>query len=280
MNANETSDAGAVRPLNRGLSTARCAAADLVDGSTVVVKRATDDESREANLLEAEVLLRLGGTHAPRLLDVLDDGGLLVLEHITGEWAPPLPRPELLWAALDATGTISPPDRLRRMQRSYDPWGDATVPWWIAGPQWWRSALPVLRDAAVSARWDGTSLVHGDIAAPNLCVRDRALVLVDWADAAVGSLDWARVIGANEWRMRSLAVDVPVPSSRLGPCVATLAGFALREYLHWGADGASDPRTIAIRTRKTAAFASALEWAAELLDLDPPQFGPPPTVRP
>lgn len=292
MTTNELGDAGelpaslldrgvvASRPARGGLTGARCAVVDLADGSTVFVKQAVDAETLDANLIEGEVLLRLGGLHAPRLLDVLDEGHALVLEHVDGQWAPPLPDPALLWAALDATGAVAAPARLRRMRRTYDPWDDVTVPWWIAGPVWWRGALPVLRDAAVAARWDGTSLVHADVAAANLCVRGASLVLVDWADAAVGSLDWARVIGANEWRMRSLPIDVPVPPDRLGPCVATLAGFALREYLRWGADDADDARTIAIRTRATAAFASALAWAAELLELDPPSFGPPPTVRP
>jgi len=269
-----------VRPLTAGTTAAACASVDLADGRTVVVKRALDESAREANLLEAEVLLRLAGLHAPRLLDVVDEGRVLVVEHLAGTWSPPLPDPALLWEALDATGAIGAPPRLRRMQRTYDPWDGVTIPWWIAGPVWWRHALPSLRDASVAARWDGEALVHGDVAAANLCVRDGVLVLVDWAEAAAGSLDWARVIGANEWRMRGLPVDAPIPAERLGPCVAALAGFALREYLHWGADDAEDARTIGIRRRKTAAFASALTWAAELLELEPLGLGPPPTLRP
>ena len=270
----------ATRDLTRGTTSAVCTAVDLDDGRTVVVKRATDATSLEANLIEAEVLLRLAGDHAPRLLDVDDSGRLLVVEHLDGRWSPPLPDPGLLWAALDATGAVAAPPRLRRMQRTYDPWAGATIPWWIGGPVWWRHTLPVLRDASQAARWDGTELVHGDVSAANLCVRDGTLLLVDWAEAAVGSLDWARVVGGLEWRMRGLAVDVPVPSARLAPAVATLAGFALREYLRWGADDAEDPRTVSIRRRKTAAFAASLAWVAELLQLDPPSFGPPPTLRP
>ena len=168
----------AVRPLTAGTTAAACAAVDLADGRTVVVKRALDDRAREANLLEAEVLLRLGGLHAPRLLDVVDEGRVLVVEHLVGTWSPPLPNPALLWNALDATGAVVPPARLRRMPRTYDPWDEARIPWWIAGPVWWRHALPSLRDASVAARWDGDALVHGAVAAANVCVRYGVLVRV------------------------------------------------------------------------------------------------------
>jgi hypothetical protein len=102
---------------------------------------------------------------------------------------------------------------------------------------------------------------------------------VDWGEAACGSLDWARALAAVEYRMRELTAVAPIREP--APVVATLAGFALREYLHWvSADlDPEDGRATRIRTTKTAQFAAVLAWAAELLHLDPPMFGSPTPPR-
>lgn len=232
----------------------------LASGATVFAKHALDEEGREANLLEAEVLLRLGGVHAPRVLDVVDAGETILVEHLHDVvWAPPLPEPDDLWRALDATGAITAPARIRRMRRQYDPWDDAPRPWWIGSPAWWRTAAPALRDAAAAATWQGRSLVHGDIAAVNLALRHGDVVLVDWADAARGSLDWARVLAGLMYRLHGAPTDVPC--TQLTAAVSCLAGFAAKELAALGTGGDHGP---------AARFVTALQWAAELLGLDPP----------
>jgi hypothetical protein len=263
-----------------GLTAAVTGVVTLDDGRTAFVKRATDHETRESLLVEAEVLLRLDGLHAPRLLDVLDEGTAIVVEDLShATWPPPLPPAANVFAALETTGAVTPPERVRRMQRSYDPWDGVTPPWWIATPHWWRRALPALRDASTAARFDGSSLVHGDPSPGNMALDGGRLVLVDWGEAACGSLDWARALAAVEYRMRELTAVAPIREP--APVVATLAGFALREYLHWvSADlDPEDGRATRIRTTKTAQFAAVLAWAAELLHLDPPMFGSPTPPR-
>lgn len=223
---------------------------------------------------EAETLLALDGRHAPRLLDVLDDGATIVVTDLShAQWSPPLPPADDVFAALAATSIVAPPGRLRAMRRSYDPWDDLIPPWWIADPRWWRTALPALRDASLRARFDGDALVHGDATAGNVCALDGRVVLVDWADAARGSLDWGIAIAALAYRVRGL--DVAAPLRDPAPVVATLAGFATREYLALANDTSAEPRALRIRTGTTARFAGALAWAAELLGLDAPAFGPP-----
>ena len=246
----------------RGRSGAECCVATLADGRTVFVKRAHDDAVREANLLEAEVLLRLNGLHAPDLLDVLDEGSTLVIEHLgAARWAPQLPRPAALWEAIDAVATTTPPHRIRRMQRRYDPWEEVEPAWWMASPMWWRSTLPVLREAAASAWWNGRTLMHGDVSATNVCSIDGRVVLVDWSDSAVGSLDWARVQGGLMYRLHGIDAEVPIVDP--APAVASLAGFVAKEY-----QSTDDPA-------KGAAYVVALTWACRVLGLDPPPFGVP-----
>ena len=255
-----------VDPVGRGLGGCEAAVLTLASGATAFAKLAVDEAGRDANLLEAEVLLRLDGRHAPRMRDVVDGGMLIVVEHLADVmWAPPLPLPDALWRTLDATGAVAPPDRVRRMRDRYDPWDDAPQPWWIGAPGWWRDARPVLRDASTAARWHGSSLVHGDIAAVNLAIRDREVVVVDWADAARGSLDWARVLAGLMYRLHGTPIDVPC--HQLAPAVACLAGFAARELASLGAGGDHGP---------AARFVTALLWAAELLELDPPPLAPGP----
>jgi hypothetical protein len=250
-----------VDPVRRGRGGCEAAVITLVSGATAFAKVALDDAGREANLLEAEVLLRLGGLHAPRVLDVLDAGETILVEHLDDvAWAPPLPEPAALWRALDASGATTAPARLRRMQRQYDPWDDAPQPWWVGSPAWWRTARPVLRDAAAAATWQGRSLVHGDVAAVNLALRsDGEVVLVDWADAARGSLDWARVLAGLMYRLHGAPVDIPC--DQLPAAVSCLAGFAATELADLGTGGDHGP---------AARFVTALQWAAELLQLDPP----------
>ena len=232
----------------------------FASGASAFAKMATDDAGREANLVEAEVLLRLDGTHAPRVLDIVDGGEIVVIEHLHDVvWAPPLPEPDALWSALDATAAVGAPRRLRRMHHHDDPWDDAPLPWWVGSPAWWRDALPALRDAAAAAEWRGRELVHGDIAAVNIATRDGTVVLVDWADASRGSLDWARVLGGLMYRLHG--VPATVPCTQLTPAVAGLAGFATKELATLGTGGDHGP---------AARLVTALQWAAELLGLDPP----------
>jgi hypothetical protein len=253
-----------VDPVRRGRGGCEAAVLTFASGTTAFAKSAVDDEGREANLIEAEVLLRLAGRHAPRLLDVVDAGATILVEHLGDSsagvvWAPPLPAPEALWQALDVTGAVTAPARLRRMRRQYDPWDHAPQPWWLGSPAWWRTARPVLRDAAASATWQGRQLVHGDVAAVNLALRDGGVVLVDWADAARGSLDWARVLAGLMYRLHGMPVEVPC--HQLAPAVSCLAGFAADELATLGTGGDHGP---------AARLVTALQWAAELLSLDPP----------
>ena len=111
-------------------------------------------------------------------------------------------------------------------------------------------------------------LVHGDLHTQNLGVRRGRLLVVDWADATIGSEQWDVLCLSNELLIAGIPHDPPLRQP--AEAFAAIAGMVMREYHRWADTDRSDPNADTIRRQKTESMRAALSRAAELLELPPP----------
>jgi hypothetical protein len=253
------------------------ARAVLPDGVGVFVKWAAGDASA-ALRDELRVLSVVRGSFLPRVVGWSEDPAVVVMEDLSsGAWPPPYPDDlEPLWAALKAKAEVTPPDGLPRLEDwpgSQHRWArvaddpEPLLGLGVMTDAWLRAHLPVLTAAEEAVSLAGTQLVHNDVFSGNMTfIGDRA-VLVDWATAAVGNalLDTAMAVLS----LRSEGG----PLVRLGfpdeaGFAAMLAGHNALEAPAPLPEWARPDSTL--RVEQLGDLRHALAWAAECLDLPPP----------
>jgi aminoglycoside phosphotransferase (APT) family kinase protein len=100
--------------------------------------------------------------------------------------------------------------------------------------------------------------------AANLCYRAGRLVLVDWATAAAGD-PW---FDTHNWLVAMAAEGGPPPDERQGPGAAGHAALIAGDQVLLTPSRGSDPVLFNLRRQR---LATALAWAARLLQLPPPE---------
>ncbi len=163
------------RRIDKGYTVAERWVAHLENGTSVFVKRATDEDT--AGWLRAEYLAyeALTEDFLPKLIAWEDASDpILILEDLSsGFWPPPWSKNyvEQFVRLLDRLGNTEPPKHfpsLAEDQTSFGGWQDlAKDPSGFLGlglvsAGWLRGALPVLIRAEAGAELAGEALVHGD----------------------------------------------------------------------------------------------------------------------
>jgi hypothetical protein len=245
------------------------------NGLTAFVKSADGDEAWPLRR-EFGVLSILEGSFFPTLLAFHDepDRAILVIEDLSGwMWPPPYPSTTAgLFSMLDAVAVHPPPKGLPRLKKPSRPlWPgirsdpSSFLQLGVAADGWLAAAYRGLAQAEEAFDPTGDDFVHNDIWAGNIAMSDRRCVLVDWGEAKRGSAAVDR--GFLHLSLRSEAG--PRPTSRFAGDASYVAWWSaqLTARLVKGPDPRLDP---AITTGLNQDLRAALEWAAELLDLPPP----------
>ena len=132
--------------------------------------------------------------------------------------------------------------------------------------EWLEEHLPVLRDAAERAPFEGVDLLHLDVRSDNLALCDGRAVLVDWNWACVGNA----VLDVVGWAPSLHFEGGPPPEDLVaGDGVAELAA-ALAGF--WAARVGLPPPPTAPRVRvgQRQQLSVALPWACRLLGIAEP----------
>jgi hypothetical protein len=134
----------------------------------------------------------------------------------------------------------------------------------IVPASWVDAALPVLTKAEAACNPSGDALTHWDLRSDNICITQRGVKLIDWAEACLSNPK----LDLGFW-LPSLAHEGgPLPQVVLGgePEVAAWVSgfFAARAGLPMIADAPY------VRRVQRAQLITALPWAAHALGLVPP----------
>jgi hypothetical protein len=247
----------------------------LGDGSSAFVKSADGDEAwpirREISLLTA-----LSGDFFPGLLGSRSDpeSATMILEDLSG-WLWPPPYPDWvagLYAMLDVVADQSPPAELQRLEKpsrllwpeiASDPTAFLQMTGWSTG--WFESAIGDLVEAERTFDPTGDDLVHNDIWAGNIAMSDRRCVLVDWAEAKIGS----RFLDTGFLHLTLRSENGPQPTTSFSGEHAYVGWWSadLAVRLLNGPDPRLDPN---ITTGLRQDLQATLHWATEIFDLPPP----------
>jgi hypothetical protein len=253
------------------------ARAILPDGVGMFVKWAADDSSA-ALLDELRILSVVRGSFVPTVAGWSMDPAVVVMEDLSsGTWPPPYPDDlEPLWAALASKADVTPPDGLPRLED----WPGSRHRWarvaedsgpfldlGVVSGVWLDAHLPVLIAAEEAVSLAGTQLVHNDVFSGNMTFMGDRAILVDWATAAAGNalLDTAMAVlslrseGGPVVRLRF--PDEPGFASMLAGHNALEAPASLPD---WARPDST------LRAEQLGDLRHALAWAAECLDLPPP----------
>jgi hypothetical protein len=257
---------------------------ELDDGPAAFVKIAAFDYVADWFRDERLAYEALEGSgFLPRLLGWDDDGvaPVLAIEDLSGaRWPPPWDRPSVdaVVAALDTLHATTPRTALPtadQRQFGLDSWPDVAadpdsfLTTGICPPAWLHEHLPALAEASAAARIDGDQVLHFDVRSDNLCfVGDRAL-FVDWNHACIGN----PVLDTAAWLPSLEAEGGPEPDAVLPPDTPGLTEIAalLAGYFAARAGLPEIPQAPHVRRLQREQAATALPWAARLLDLPPPR---------
>jgi hypothetical protein len=261
----------------RGYTHAGRHRAFLDDGNTVFVKSAVDELSAGWLCTEISVYTTLRGSFLPVFHGWSEHEGLplVVLEDLgDAHWPPPwrdgdVDAVKRALAELAATPPPEAVDRVPRDELAYE-WRELErdpepfLSTGMATRAWLEKHLPVLRDAAERAPFDGEDLLHLDVRSDNLALRDGRAVLVDWNWACVGN----GVLDMVGWAPSLHFEGGPAPEELVsGPGVAELAA-ALAGL--WAARVGLPPPPTAPRVRvgQRQQLSVVLPWACRLLGID------------
>jgi hypothetical protein len=254
----------------------------LEDGRTAFVKIATDDLTaswiRDEHLVYS--MLR-GSRFMPAYVGFYDDGArpVLAVEDLSAAVWPPPWSPERVRAVLECLELVAAtpaPDGLPLAADDHlglrDGWPEVArepAPFLALGlcsTAWLDGALPALLEASRTAPLAGTSLLHFDVRADNLCFRaDGTAVLVDWNWTSIGN----RLLDVAGW-LPSLHAEGGPPPAEVAPnlpagLAAVVAGYFCNHSARPPITTAPGVRPLQLRHARTA-----LPWAASLLGLPPP----------
>jgi hypothetical protein len=248
---------------------------EFVDGRSAFVKSA---EGAEAWPIRREIatMSALEGTFVPAVLGDCDEeqSATLMLEDLS-HWRWPPPYPDVLpdlHEMLQAVANHPPPDHLPKLEKpDRQLWPEIGanperfLELGLCASDWLDSAIGQLCEAEGAFDPTGNDLVHNDIWAGNIAISNRRCVLIDWAEAKLGS----RFVDLGFLHLSLRSEKGPKPESRfhgemgfVGWWSATLAGQLM---------GPADPRLHpSINDGLRQDLRAALRWAAELLELPTP----------
>jgi hypothetical protein len=224
---------------------------------------------------EHETYRALRGPFIPALLGFFDDGivPVLAIEDLSeAEWPPPwtAERVDRVLESLGLVHRASPPSHLEPVEADPMGWAEiARAPGRflaldLCSPDWLRSAIGSLEDAAGRAPIGGDALLHLDVRSDNLCFRSTSAVLVDWVAAVVGNPE----LDIAFWLPHLQAEGGPAPESILPnrpELAAWVAGFFCSRAGEPDISDAPHVRPLQLMQARTA-----LLWAARALGLPSP----------
>ena len=262
--------------VDRGYTVAERWVAELENGTSVFVKKATDADTDGWLRAEYRAYEALEGDFLPRMIG-WDDASdpILILEDLSaGFWPPPWSprRVENVLQLLEWLASTKSPENFPSLAAdatvfmgwhgvAQDPSGFLSLG--LVSSEWLDRALPVLAKAEASAQLAGDALVHGDPRSDNICLLSRRTVLVDWNGASRGNpkfdlIAWLPSLhaegGPAPWRITMSEPEL----------IAAVAGYFA--YRAWQPPLKQGP---AVRQLQLAQLRSALPWAARALHLDP-----------
>jgi hypothetical protein len=266
-----------------GFSPGAAAALTLAGGRRAFVKAVSTAQNPDSPRMYRQEIAVNGWLPAypaiPALLGTYDDGDwvALVFEHVDAG------TPELPWRPADldvvlrtvvdvqsCAGAVPATPIATLLAADFRSW-EALLRERPAGLDAW-SAARLERLAAVEAGWaeaaSGDALLHTDLRADNVLVRDGRAWLVDWPWACAGAA-WVDavlmapsvVLQGGPLPERLLAAAYPdAPAEGVVAVVAALAGFFTRAAL-----APPPPGLPTVRAHQAACGRAAREWLARLL---------------
>ncbi len=259
----------------RGYTPARRMIVELDNGTTVFAKQAVNEYTAGELHREHANYLRLSGSFLPRLRGWDDDGGLepiLVLEDLSGaHWPPPwtIDQVREVLDTMTAIAELPVPAAMPALEEEsigggWNAVAEDPEPFLSLGmctAAWLDRALPVVTDAAETARLKGDAVVHLDVRSDNLCFAGGHTVLVDWNHACLANpeLDRAAFLPS----MHAEGGPRPDDVTTIDPAmVAVVAGyFAARAGLP------PVPGAPGVRPVQRTQLEVALPWAVRALGL-------------
>ncbi len=252
---------------------------ELHDGRKAFVKAGTETSARAQIEREGILLESVDAAYMPDVYGTatVDGWSVLVLEDLSGAvWPPPFPDRggALLDTVMQVAATPAPHGLRRRPQDrplgtywqriAADP--DPLLGLGLFTARWLGSALPVLDAAESAAQLAGDDFIHDDVWAENVCYADRGVLLIDWASASVGD---RRIDLANA--LLSIRASGTRPPSIGFPEEAGYAALLAGAYAYQAAQPTDDsiPRASVLRAHWLQSLEFALDWASELLGLEP-----------
>jgi len=263
-----------VRGSGYGTNTAKWSV-ELDDGRRVFIKLALDELASGWLRDEWRVYGSLSASFLPEIVGWHDTGGttFLALEDLAdAHWPPPwlAGQISLVLETLDEVHAATPPPQLPALsdlREALDGWPavaadpEPFLSTGVCSREWLAAALPRLAQAASKCELEGESLLHLDLRSDNLCIRQGAVLLVDWNHACTGNpaidvVAWAPSLrlegGPDPWDL--------VQDS--GGLAALIAGFFAARA------GLPAPATApAVRVFQRRQAEVALPWAARELGL-------------
>lgn len=259
-----------------GYSSADRFAVTLTDGRSIFVKSAAAEHLAAWLRREHEVYAALEGPFIPRLVGWDDDGvrPLLAIEDLTdADWTPhwDAARIDAVRAGLTELSTSVPPPNTGAVEDTFaglfGRWeivANDPAPFLSAGlrdESWLERSLPVILEAAATARVGGTGLCHLDVRSDNLCFRNDRAIFVDWNWTSLANPD----LDVAAW-LPSVRVEGGPPPWELLPDSAGLAAFISGV---WAAVvGLPPPETApTVRAVQRGQLAVGLDWLDRELGL-------------
>jgi hypothetical protein len=263
-----------VRGSGYGTNTAKWSA-ELDDGRRVFVKLALDELASDWLRDEWRVYGSLSANFIPEVIAWHDMGGttFLAIEDLAdGHWPPPwlAGQVSLVLETLDEVHAATAPRELRALadlREALDGWAivaadpEPFLSRGVCSREWLARSLPRLAEASSECELEGEALLHLDLRSDNLCIRDGAVLFVDWNHACTGNpaidaVAWAPSLrlegGPDPWEL--------VPES--GGLAALIAGYFAANA------GLPAPATApAVRDFQRRQAEVALPWAARELGL-------------
>ena len=253
----------------------------LEDRRTVFAKVATD-ELTASWLRDEHVVYSVlrGSAFMPAYVGWYDDGSrpVLILENLSAAaWAPPWDDARIgaVLACLQAVAATRPPAGLPRADDDHlelrQGWDEVErdpttfLALGLCSPEWLRTHLATLLEAAHAAPLSGDALLHLDVRSDNVCFRaDGSAVLVDWNWTSIGNPE----IDAAFWLPSLESEGGPKPDAVL-PEVSPELAACWAGYL--GSHAAREPIPTAphVRGVQLRQARSALPWAARRLGIPP-----------
>jgi len=252
---------------------------ELQDGRRAFVKAGTETSARSQIEREASILESVAAAYMPNLYgaSTVDEWSVLVLEDLSDAlWPPPYPDRgvALLETLKEVAKTQAPPGLRRRpegrpfgtyWQRiAADP--EAVLAHGLFSREWLEQAQPILDAAESRAKLSGDEFLHDDVWAANACYAERGALLIDWASATIGDrrVDLAYALLS----IRSSGVTPPPVEFPEEAAYAALIAGANAYQAAQPVDESIKHASV-LREGWLYDLAFALDWAIELLELEP-----------